>query len=252
MSCTASYLISFSTRLAGESQLMRRNSKNATSNQVVNRFSNSASRAKSRLLPLSTGSSCARRSTRKRMPSGNTAKRWSKRVRGDTRALRKRISATPSSGVPTAASYCSRAALTLLASGANCSLISSQQSSRCSGVALLYHWATPRARLPPSTSLTLGSTIACNSIKVRRKTRGDKASSFWRKVALSRSREERTSASLPTAGLVVRLSGLLSVVGALLAPWRLPAGSQPATVRPIHSDVFMLKPRACRVLCCRR
>ena len=60
-----------------------------------------------------------------------------------------------SSGVPCAASYCSRAALSFFGSGANCSLISSQQSRRCSGVALRVPAGHALARRPPSTSLTL-------------------------------------------------------------------------------------------------
>ena len=110
------------------------------------------------------------------MPSGKTAKRCKSRVRGDTMALRRWISACPSSGVPWAASYCSRTALSFPGSGANCSLISSQQSRRCSGVALAYQPATPFASCPASTSLSCGSMIACSSVSVRRSTRGDSAS----------------------------------------------------------------------------
>ena len=74
MSCTASYLISFSISDAGESQLMRRSSRKATSNHVENRFSSSASSASSRLSLFSWGSNSARRSTRNRMPFGKNRK----------------------------------------------------------------------------------------------------------------------------------------------------------------------------------
>ncbi|OGB28272.1 MAG: hypothetical protein A3B67_12040 [Burkholderiales bacterium RIFCSPHIGHO2_02_FULL_66_10] len=105
MSCTASYLMSFSTSEAGESQLMRRSSRKPTSNQVENMYSISTSSASRRLSAFNRDCISARRFTRKGMPSGWALKRCSRRRRGDTVARRYNTSAAASSGVPTAAAY---------------------------------------------------------------------------------------------------------------------------------------------------
>ena len=167
---------------------MRRRSKNPTSNQVENMYSISTSSAARRLSPFRWGNISARKSTRNRMPPENALKRCSSRLRGDTVARLKRTSAAASSAVPTAAANWSWAALVVRGSATNCSLISSHMSRRSLDAAWVYHWAMRFARRPPSTSLTCGSTTFFSSSSVRRNTRGDKASSFCRSVALKRSR----------------------------------------------------------------
>ena len=151
-------------------------------------YSISTSRAARRLSLLRCGSMSARKSTKKRMPSGKALKRCNKRLRGETVARRYCTSATASSAVPTSAANLACAALVFCASATNCSLISSHMSRRSLGAAHAYQCATPLARMPPSTSLTCGSMMARNSSSVRRSTRGDSASSFCRKVAFKRSR----------------------------------------------------------------
>ena len=197
MSCTASYLMSFSTSEAGESQLMRRSSRKPTSNQVENMYSISTSSASRRLSALRWGCISARTSTRKRMPSGCALKRCRMRRRGDTVARRYSTSAAASSGVPTAAANWVWAALICSASATNCSLMSSHRSRRSGGVALAYQAIRACARLPPSTSLSSGSTMPLSWSSRRRNWRGDMASSSWRSAPLRRSWVERTPALPP-------------------------------------------------------
>ncbi|OQC01749.1 MAG: hypothetical protein BWX79_02898 [Alphaproteobacteria bacterium ADurb.Bin100] len=220
---------------------MRRRSRKPTSNQVENMYSISTSSACSRRSAFRCGNMSARRSTRKRMPPSNTLKRCNRRRRGDTVARRYCTSAAASSGVPTAAANCACACFTFCASATNCSLISSHMSRRCASVALAYQSATPWARRPPSTSLTRASTMAFNSSRVRRSTRGDRASSWRRSVADRRSRVERTprvapAEAEPPFSIACDDPSTLGMAG--FDPG-FGSGSSLDMLRPIQVDVFM-------------
>ena len=179
-------------------------------------YSISTSSAARRPSDFRCGSRSARKSTRNRMPSGKALKRCNSRRRGDTVARRKWTSAAASWGVPMAAAMCAWAAFTTSGLATNCSLISNHRSRRSSGLAVAYQWAITCARLPPSTSLTWVSTMALKSSSVRRKRRGDIASSGRRRLPLRRSASERVPGLPPGA---TGLAGCLVFAGLGSAPW---------------------------------